>query len=87
MEHSESLPREVSVLWQVDVGEVDPNSLVDINDIQINPHLPREERIRDYIRQIKNPYCFRCGKMVVKISFRDTDATLEDQIKSLLRMM
>ncbi|HHY51749.1 MAG TPA: hypothetical protein GX499_00700 [Clostridiales bacterium] len=87
MEHPDWLPAEISALRQVDVEQVDPNSLADINAIQVNPHLPREERIREFMRQIKNPYCFRCGKMVVKISFRDTDATLEDRIKSLLGMM
>ena len=32
----------------------------------------------DYIRQIKNPYCYLEGKTVVKISFADTDRTIED---------
>jgi len=76
-----------SAFKQVDVKTVDPDTLVDINDITVDTKLPREERILDFIRQIKNPYCYRCGKVVVKISFNDTDATLEDRMESLLRMM
>lgn len=37
-----------------------------------------EERVRSFVEQIKNPYCFRCGDAVVKTSFLDTDVTLED---------
>ena len=36
-----------------------PDTLVDINDISVNKHLPKPERIKEYIRQIKNPYCFK----------------------------
>jgi hypothetical protein len=71
----------------IDVRTVNLDTLVDINDTKVNTKLPREERILDFIRQIRNPYCYRCGKVVVKISFNDTDATLEDRMESFLRMM
>lgn len=35
------------------------DTLVDINDISVNKDLPKPERIKEYIRQIKNPYCFK----------------------------
>lgn len=76
-----------SALKQVDVRTVNPDTLVDIGDIKVNTKLPKEERILDFIRQIGNPYCYRCGKVVVKISFNDTGATLEDRMESILRMM
>ena len=68
----------------VDILSADPNSLVDIRDVTVNTSLPREERLLDYLDQIKNPYCFRCGKAVVKVSFADTDATLEDRLERYL---
>lgn len=76
-----------SALKQVDVRTVNPDTLVDINDITVNDKLSKEERILNFIRQIRNPYCYRCGKVVVKISFNDTDVTLEDRMESLLKMM
>ncbi|HWR28686.1 MAG TPA: hypothetical protein VN631_02535 [Negativicutes bacterium] len=87
MENSDFSQMDFSALKQVDVRTVNPDTLVDINDISVNTKLPKEERILDFIRQIGNPYCYRCGKVVVKISFCDTDATLEDRMESLLRMM
>ena len=47
--------------------------------------LPKRERILDFIRQIGNPYCYRHGKYVVKVSFTDTDVTLEDRMLSYIR--
>jgi len=67
-----------------DVRTVDPTTLVDVRDVTVNTSLPREERLLDYLAQIKNPYCFRCGKTVVKVSFADTEATLEDRLERYL---
>ena len=52
---------------------IDRNKLVDIRDVVINTELPKEERIKDYVRQIKNPYCFKCGKYVVISKFSDSN--------------
>ena len=68
----------------VDIRTVDPNDLIDINDVQLCADKPKEERIRDFVRQIKNPYCYKVGKIVVKVSFSNCGATLEDRLESLL---
>lgn len=68
----------------VDIRTVDPAGLVDIRDIQVDPDLPREERMRDFIRQVKNPYCFRVGDTAVKVSYAEGGATLEDRLESLM---
>lgn len=64
---------------------VDKNTLVDIESIQINMELPREERIVDFIEQIKNPYLFRCGDLVVQSVFSDSGVTLTERLKQYLR--
>lgn len=69
----------------VDVRTVDRDTLVDINDVVIDRTLPKEERIRSFVKQIKNPYCFKCGNIVIKTSFADTDRTLEDCMEHYLR--
>lgn len=72
---------------KVDIRTVDREALVDINDVHIDRKLPREERMADFIRQIKNPYCYRCGKAVVKVGFTDTEATLEDRLEHYLKTL
>ena len=69
---------ELKAMQEVDVRTVDPATLKDIRDVHVNMDLPKQERILDFIRQIGNPYCYRLGKYVVKVSFSDTDVTLED---------
>lgn len=72
---------------EVDIKTVDPDTLVDIKEVNINMNLPREERVNKFLNQIKNPYCYKCGKAVVKISFDDTTVTLEDRMKSYLKSL
>ena len=78
---------ELAQMKDVDVHTVDRDSLVDIREVQIDGKLPREQRFEDFLRQIKNPYCYRCGKIIVKVSFSNTDATLEDRLEHYLATM
>lgn len=76
---------QVKAMQNVDIRTVDPAGLRDIRDVKVNTDLPKRERILDFIRQIGNPYCYRHGKYVVKVSFTDTDLTLEDRMLSYIR--
>lgn len=76
---------DIDAMQDVDIRTVDPETLTDIRDVEVNTELPKRERILDFIRQIGNPYCYRHGKYVVKISFTDTDVTLEDRMLAYLR--
>lgn len=58
--------------------------LADIRDVTVDPNLPKEERIAEFLRQIKNPYCFRCGKFTVRAQFAQNGLTLEDCLKQIL---
>lgn len=63
----------------------DRDSLVDIRDISVNKDLPKEERIADFVKQIKNPYRFRCGAFVINACFASGGLTIEDCLKGILR--
>ncbi|MFI3214200.1 MAG: hypothetical protein R3Y24_12775 [Eubacteriales bacterium] len=71
-------------LKDIDVREVNRDELVERSTIKFKANVSREERIQDYIRQIKNPYCYLDGGNVVKISFGNTDATMEDCLSHYL---
>ena len=76
---------QIEAMQNVDIRTVDPTGLRDIREVKVNTDLPKQERILDFIRQIGNPYCYRHGKYVVKVSFTDTDVTLEDRMRSYIR--
>ncbi|MBQ8117057.1 MAG: hypothetical protein IJ147_03270 [Lachnospiraceae bacterium] len=73
-------------LRDVDIRTVQREELAEIGDVQIDSHAPLQERFADFMRQVKNPYCYRCGKVVVKVSFADTEKTLEDRIEQCVDM-
>ena len=85
MEQSLPTERDLEAMRTVDVHKVDPETLRDIRDVQIKTELPKQERMLDFLRQIGNPYCYRHGKYIVKISFSETDVTLEDRLLSYIR--
>ena len=64
---------------------IDPRTLMQRSSVRLDPSAPREERLRDFIQQIKNPYCYLDGKTVVKISFTNTATTIEDCLENYLR--
>ena len=72
-------------IQDVDIRDVDIDNLVDIRNVHINPEHPKVERIFRYIQQMRNPYCFRVDDVAVKVSFAETDKTLEDILVSLLQ--
>lgn len=67
-----------------ETAKADIDSLVDIRDVRIDARLPKEERIADFIRQIKNPYLFRCGDLVIHSCFSETEVSLTDRLKQYL---
>ena len=77
---------DIEKMRAVNPATVDRSALKDIRDVHINTELPQKERILDFIRQIGNPYCYRCGDYVVKVGFADTDVSLEERMLSYIRM-
>lgn len=60
------------------------DSLVDIRDVKIDRTQPVEERMKSYVEQIKNPYLFKVGNTVVRVSYANTLATINDNFVNLL---
>ena len=62
-------------------------SLVDIRDVKIDRIKPVEERMKSYVEQIKNPYLFKVGNTIVRVSYANTQATINDNFVNLLASM
>lgn len=59
--------------------------LVDIRDVSVDTGLPKQERITEFIKQIKNPYHFKCGDFTITAKFAGDDSpTLEDCLGRLI---
>lgn len=63
------------------------DSLVDIRDVKIDRSLPVEERMKSYVEQIKNPYMFKVGNTIVRVSYANTTQTINDNFVNLLMFL
>ena len=63
----------------------EPETLVDIRSISVDKSLSKEERMDEFIRQIKNPYRFKCGAFIVNASFAAEQVTIEERLQSIIK--
>ena len=53
----------------LDIKEVNPDELADLSSVRFQKDKPRDERIVDYLNQVKNPYLFTVNGIAIKITF------------------
>lgn len=68
-------------------SEKNLSELVDIRDVVIDKKLTLEDRVKSYVEQIKDPYCFKVGDVVVRVSYAGKDKTLTDSFTSMIASM
>lgn len=78
-------------LWEkakeTDVKDLDKSELVDIRDVKIDSKKPYLIRIISYINQVRNPYCYRVGDVVVRVSYAGKDKTFTDSFTEMISSM
>ena len=57
---------------------------IDIRTVFVDKALPKLERIAEFIKQIKNPYRFKCGKFTVTARFAKNGPSLEECLKQII---
>lgn len=61
------------------------DGLEDLRNIQIDPSLPVEEKMKSFIKQIKNPYRYRVGDIVANIRFTDNGRPFKDALAAAIK--
>lgn len=79
--------KQLDEMNQLDIEKIDKSGLVDIRGIKIDTNLPPEQRMIDYLEQIKNPYCFLCGDSAVRVRFEPMGVELRSKIKDFFISM
>ena len=69
---------------KVDPRTVDRSDLVQCTDVNVGEGMTKMERVTEYMRQIRNPYCYLDGEMLVKVSFAEAGRTIEDCVRGYL---
>lgn len=60
--------------------------IINIEDIKVNTALPKEARIKQFVKEIKNPYRFMVDDMIVNVVFTDNQCTLQDRLQQYLQL-
>ena len=61
---------------------IDRGHLKDIRDVIIDTSQPCRERVKAFVKQIGNPYCYLDNGVVVEIGYTDTDISLQDRLSA-----
>lgn len=72
---------------QVTAKTADRSQLKDIRDVVIDTSKPCKERIKGYIEQIGNPYCYLDNGVVVEIGYANTGVSLQERLVAYANSM
>ena len=81
------LKNKLNIASEVDINDIDIESVPDIKDIKISRKKIIEERILDFIDNVDNPYLFKVDGVVVKIEFSNNKARAEKCITNILKSL
>lgn len=69
-----------------ELSGINEEELVDISRIRIDSSKPIEERRRQYLKQVGDPYLVKVGDTVVRLSFANNGISFEEAFENLLSM-
>lgn len=71
-------------MQSIDIRTVRAEDVVDIQQIRMDESLSQQEQRKEFLRQVRNPYCFRVGKIIVKSSYSGNGISLNDRFEELV---
>ena len=84
---SDDLTYDFEAMKRIDIRTINRESLVDIRNVSVDSNLPFIEKAEMFLAQIKNPYCFKCGDVIVKINYANTETTIDDCMEGFYRSL
>lgn len=69
-----------------DLMSVNPDDVTDITKLRIDSSKSVEERRRQYLKQVGNPYLVRVGDTIVRVSFAENGVSFEEAFENMLTM-
>ncbi|SEK24934.1 hypothetical protein SAMN04488688_101272 [Paenibacillus sp. cl141a] len=68
----------------VNMETIDTGKLADIGTLEFDNSLPIEQRPAYVLEKLKNPLCFRCGEVGVKLEFDDTAPPIQEVLTNFM---
>ena len=76
--------KDLQAFKDAELDGCDPASLTDIRTIPVDRTQPAAQRMADFLHAVGNPYLFRVGDVVVKVSFDSSGKRLTDALSDAL---
>lgn len=77
-------PALIDSFMNVNINTVDRSKLSDISTLEFDNTLPKEKRYAYVLEKLKNPLCFRCGEIGIKLEFDDHSPPLQEVLTNLM---
>lgn len=74
----------VEEMKQVDIRTVQAEELVDITTICLDGCRTKEEKIKSFLEQVGNPYCYRVGDIIVKTRYSENGGSFHERFEQLI---
>ena len=75
----------IESMKQISIKECDKEQLVDLLSIEIDGAKSKQERMLDYLRQVKNPYYFKVGDVAVRLVFDEGGRSFQECMEKLVQ--
>lgn len=70
----------------MDISEVNKDSIIDINEIKITRKKSSKHRILDFLNEVENPYFFKVDGKIVQIAFNEeAEVSADDCLYNVLK--
>ena len=66
------------------LDDINPDDVDELNSIKIDRRKSSDERILDFLTQVKNPYVFKVNGRLVRFSFSENGPTADDCLTRVL---
>ena len=77
--------KEIEEMKQLSIKECDKEQLTDILNIEIDETKSKEERMLDYLCQVKNPYYFKVGDVAIRLVFCEGGRSFQQCMEELVQ--
>ena len=77
--------KEIEEMKQLSIKECDKEQLTDLSSIEIDREKSKQERMLDYLRQVKNPYYFKVGDIAVRLVFDEGGRSFQQCMEELVQ--
>jgi hypothetical protein len=74
----------IEIMKNVPIERVSRTDLVDIETVSVGSDFKEIGRIAEYVRQIRNPYCFIAGKHIIKARYAEHGPSIEECVRGVL---